>query len=110
MLIDAQEEAKVGGKIGIGSKVKEGKRLCRYDKSTAMPDYASYASDANDFKFIFGAKEATAVQCMERYKVSKKRVAETKGQKRKKLRPLRPAWGSHHPTIICSKLYPTSVS
>ena len=28
MLIDAQEEAKVGGKIGIGSKVKEGKRLC----------------------------------------------------------------------------------
>ena len=37
MLIDAQEEAKVGGKIGIGSKVKEGRRLCRYDNQQLCP-------------------------------------------------------------------------
>ena len=37
MLIDAQEEAKVGGKIGIGSKMKEGKRLCRYDNQQLCP-------------------------------------------------------------------------
>ena len=38
VLIDAQEEAKVGGKIGIGSRVKEGKRLlCRYDDQQLCP-------------------------------------------------------------------------
>lgn len=45
--------------------------------NTAMPDYASYA---NNFKFIFGAKEATAVKCMERYKLSKKRAQGKKAE------------------------------
>lgn len=38
VLIDAQEEAQVGGKIGIGSTVKEGKRLLRrYDDQQLCP-------------------------------------------------------------------------